>query len=55
MVAERYGLADEAEAAYRRVAAPPPEEHDGLPSSELASRRLRALRPPGEAATPAAR
>jgi tetratricopeptide (TPR) repeat protein len=41
LVAERYGLSDEAIAAYRRVTAP--EQPDGLSSHELAARRLRAL------------
>jgi Flp pilus assembly protein TadD len=41
MVAERYGLVEEATAAYRRVTAP--ERPDGLSSHELARRRLTAL------------
>lgn len=41
LVAERYGLAEEAAAAFRRVT--PPERPDGLSSHELAQRRLKAL------------
>jgi tetratricopeptide (TPR) repeat protein len=41
LVAERYGLPEEAIAAYRRVT--PPERPDGLSSHELAARRLKAL------------
>jgi transglutaminase-like putative cysteine protease/Flp pilus assembly protein TadD len=41
LVAERYGLRDEAAAAYGRVAAPAAPE--GLSSHDLAQRRLRAL------------
>jgi hypothetical protein len=41
LIAERYGLAEEAAADYRRVTAP--EQPDGLSSHELAERRLKAL------------
>lgn len=41
LIAERYGLPDEAATAYRRVT--PPERPDGLSSHELAARRLKAL------------
>jgi tetratricopeptide (TPR) repeat protein len=41
LVAERYGLAEEAVAAYRRVT--PPERPDGLSSHALAARRLEAM------------
>jgi len=41
LVAEQYGLQEEAVTAYRRVE--PPERPDGFGSHELASRRLRAL------------
>jgi tetratricopeptide (TPR) repeat protein len=48
LIAERYGLAEEATRIYQRVT--PPEQPDGLSSHELAARRLKAL-----AATPAGR
>jgi len=41
LIAERYGLPEEAARAYRRVT--PPEQPDGLSSHELATRRLKAL------------
>jgi tetratricopeptide (TPR) repeat protein len=44
LVAERYGLAEEAVAAYRRVT--PPARPDGLSSHALAARRLEALGQP---------
>jgi tetratricopeptide (TPR) repeat protein len=50
LVAERYGLLEEAVAAYRRVEAPP--QPDGLSSQRLAERRLAALKQapgPGQA------
>ncbi len=49
LIAERYGLPEEAATAYRRVA--PPERPDGLSSHELAARRLKAL-DAGRRATP---
>jgi hypothetical protein len=41
LVAERYGMPEEAARVYRRVT--PPEQPDGLSSHELAARRLQAL------------
>ena len=41
LVAERYGLVEDAVTAYRRVT--PPERPDGLSSQVLAGRRLKAL------------
>jgi len=51
LVAEAYGLPDDAAAAYRRVE---PEPDDGLSSFTLAERRLKALGKPGRGAPPAA-